>query len=90
MQTENTHIIGNSVNSLIPKFSDYRKEIKDLMVEVQFRTISMDWWASLEHKIRYKKDVIISDEIAQELSVCAEAAATLDARMEKINQTVDA
>lgn len=66
---------------------DHKKEMK---VEVQFRTISMDWWASLEHKIRYKKDVTVSDDIAQELSACAEAAATLDARMEKINQTVDA
>lgn len=66
---------------------DQKKQMK---VEVQFRTISMDWWASLEHKIRYKKDVIVSQEVALELSACAEAAASLDARMERINQTVDA
>ena len=57
-------------------------------VEVQFRTISMDWWASLEHKIRYKKDVEITPEIAQELFDCAEMSAELDRRMETIQNTV--
>ena len=38
---------------------------KPMKVEVQFRTISMDWWASLEHKIRYKKNVVITDQIAK-------------------------
>ena len=50
---------------------------KMMKVEVQFRTISMDWWASLEHKIRYKKDVEITPEIAQELYDCAEMSAEL-------------
>ena len=36
-------------------------EKKTMKVEVQFRTISMDWWASLEHKIRYKKDYELAD-----------------------------
>ena len=39
-----------------------------MRVEVQFRTISMDWWASLEHKIRYKKGLQESDHVDQELS----------------------
>ena len=55
---------------------------------MQFRTISMDWWASLEHKIRYKKDVEITPEIAQELYDCAEMSAELDKRMETIQSTV--
>jgi putative GTP pyrophosphokinase len=59
-----------------------------MKVEVQFRTISMDWWASLEHKIRYKKDVEITPEIAQELYDCAEMSAELDKRMETIQNTV--
>jgi putative GTP pyrophosphokinase len=63
-------------------------EKKPMKVEVQFRTISMDWWASLEHKIRYKKDVVVSKEIADELRECAEAAALLDKRMEKIQEKV--
>lgn len=70
----------------IPIFlHDQKKQMK---VEVQFRTISMDWWASLEHKILYKKDVIISDDIRSQLYGCAEAAAALDAKMEKIQSEV--
>ena len=57
---------------LIVQIPIYLHDQKKLMkVEVQFRTISMDWWASLEHKIRYKKDVIITPEIAKELRECA-------------------
>ncbi len=63
-------------------------EKKRMKVEVQFRTISMDWWASLEHKIRYKKDVRIPDGIVDELKECAEAAATLDNRMESISRRI--
>ena len=63
-------------------------EKKRMKVEVQFRTISMDWWASLEHKIRYKKDVLIPDGVVDELKDCAEAAATLDKRMESISKRI--
>lgn len=59
-----------------------------MKVEVQFRTISMDWWASLEHKIRYKKDVEVPAEIAEELFQCARVAAALDERMEQIQKKV--
>ena len=61
-------------------------EKKKMKVEVQFRTISMDWWASLEHKIRYKKDVQVPNGVTEELKECAEAAAVLDARMEQIQK----
>lgn len=69
-----------------PIFLDDEKRL--MKVEVQFRTISMDWWASLEHKIRYKKDVEIPQDVASELFECAEAAAALDRRMERIQGTV--
>ena len=59
-----------------------------MKVEVQFRTISMDWWASLEHKIRYKKDLVLSEAIDQELLNCAEVSAELDRRMERLHQSV--
>ncbi len=65
-------------------------EKKPMKVEVQLRTISMDWWASLEHKLRYKKDVEISGDIHQELMECAEAAALLDRRMEQIQKKIGA
>lgn len=63
-------------------------EKKKMKVEVQFRTISMDWWASLEHKIRYKKEVEIPSGVATELKECAEAAAILDNRMESIQKRI--
>ena len=49
-------------------------------VEVQFRTIAMDFWASLEHKIRYKKNLSKErlDEIDKELLECAKICKTLD------------
>lgn len=53
-----------------------------MRVGVQFRTISMDWWASLEHKIRYKKGLQESDHVDQELFECAKMSAELDSRME--------
>lgn len=55
-----------------------------MKVEVQFRTISMDWRASLEHKIRYKKDIPEQEYVNKELFECAEISAALDARMEQL------
>ncbi len=61
-----------------------------MKVEVQFRTIAMDWWASLEHKIRYKKDLKDDEAIARELFSCAEMGAELDQRMERIHKNANA
>lgn len=55
-----------------------------MKVEVQFRTIAMDWWASTEHKARYKKDIFESEAIKYELSDCARIAEELDQRMEQL------
>lgn len=55
-----------------------------MKVEVQFRTIAMDWWASTEHKTRYKKDFFESEAIKYELSDCARIAEELDQRMEQL------
>ncbi len=59
---------------------------RTMKVEVQFRTISMDWWASLEHKIRYKKDLPEPELIERGLYECAEISAQLDARMEQLQR----
>jgi len=55
-------------------------------VEMQFRTIAMDFWATLEHKIYYKFDRQVPDELLGELKEAAEIAARLDQRMERLNQ----
>lgn len=54
---------------------------RDMRVEIQLRTIAMDFWASLEHDLNYKKGFELPGEVSQELLACAEASAALDARM---------
>ena len=71
----------------IPIFLHDEKRM--MKVEVQFRTISMDFWASLEHKIRYKKDLPVIDEIDRELLECAELSAQLEDRMERVQKLAD-
>ena len=68
-----------------------QKTKKYVYVEVQLRTIAMDFWASLEHKLRYKKN-IPEDEaklIAQELYDCSVESAKLDERMQKIRSMMN-
>jgi putative GTP pyrophosphokinase len=57
-------------------------------VEVQFRTIAMDFWASLEHKIYYKYDKQVPQELLDELSEAAVTASDLDARMERLHRQI--
>ena len=58
-----------------------------MRVEVQIRTLSMNVWASTEHKIRYKKEQENPDrETGEELLKCAELGAELDERLERIRQ----
>jgi putative GTP pyrophosphokinase len=57
-------------------------------VEVQIRTIAMDFWASLEHKIYYKYDRHVPDELLEGLTDAARTAAELDARMERLHREV--
>ena len=52
---------------------------------MQFRTIAMDFWASLEHKIYYKYSGLVPDGLLAELKDAADSAAVLDARMERLH-----
>ena len=63
-------------------------EKRKMRVEIQLRTIAMDFWASLEHQLRYKKDVEFTDEMAKELKFCAELSAELDRRMDNLREQV--
>ncbi len=62
---------------------------KDMRVEVQFRTIAMDFWASLEHKLKYKHNIKNPEEIAADLKQCADAIAVLDDKMQAIHNRID-
>lgn len=73
----------------IPIFLSNEK--KYMKVEVQFRTIAMDFWASLEHKVRYKKQLAAgAEEIALELKECADEIEALDIRMQRIRDKIEA
>ena len=65
-------------------------EKKNMKVEVQFRTIAMDFWASLEHKLKYKKTIENAEEISKELQRCAEASSQLDLRMQALRDRIEA
>lgn len=67
----------------------YLSEKKELVnVEVQIRTIAMDFWASLEHELKYKTDTEVSAELAEQLRVCAETIAQTDLKMQQIYRTL--
>ena len=53
-------------------------------VEIQLRTIAMDFWASLEHTIRYKKNLPINAEVETELKECADSSREWDSKMEHL------
>lgn len=58
----------------------------DIAVEVQLRTIAMDFWASTEHKIHYKYDGNVPVGLLDELKTAADSAAELDARMQRLHR----
>jgi len=70
----------------IPIFLAQEKRV--MKVEIQLRTIAMDFWASLEHQLRYKKDSVFTEEMADELYECARLSADLDLRMDKLRKSV--
>lgn len=60
----------------------------DTKVEVQIRTVAMDFWASLEHKIYYKFEGSGPDSLQAELKACADMVDMLDAKMFSLNQSI--
>lgn len=67
-----------------------KDEKKDMRVEVQLRTIAMDFWASLDHKLSYKKDIPEEEAklLRQELLECAQISADLDVKMGEIKNRI--
>ena len=64
-------------------------EKKKMPVEVQFRTIAMDFWASLEHQLKYKKKIDNPEEIARELKQCADVISAVDKHMQDIRNMIE-
>jgi putative GTP pyrophosphokinase len=71
----------------IPVFMSDRME--NVYVEVQIRTIAMDFWASLEHKIYYKYNKEIPEDLLEELKEAANTVSQLDMKMERINREIN-
>lgn len=65
-----------------------QKNKKMVNVEVQFRTIAMDFWASLEHKIYYKFEGQAPEYISRELKECADMVSALDDKMLSLNEAI--
>lgn len=70
----------------VPVFFSTHKE--PMRVEVQIRTVAMDFWASLEHQIRYKNHTPETRRIAGELKECADVIAQTDLRMQALRDQV--
>lgn len=67
-------------------FADKKMPIR---VEVQFRTIGMDFWASLEHQMKYKKEIKNEEEAIKRLKDCADIISQADIEMQKINDMIN-
>lgn len=63
--------------------------ILDTKVEIQIRTVAMDFWASLEHKLKYKKSIDNTEEIERQLKACADSIEALDYQMQEIRDKID-
>lgn len=70
----------------VPVF--FSNEKRPMRVEVQIRTVAMDFWASLEHQMKYKQDIDNADEIMTELKECADTIAETDMKMLKIREKI--
>lgn len=71
----------------IPVFLSSHTEL--VPVEVQIRTIAMDFWASLEHQLRYKSNHETTQQLRRRLQQCAEASAALDREMQDIYREIN-
>ena len=65
------------------------QEKKYMKVELQFRTIAMDFWASVEHKMKYKKEIKNAESIVEELHYSADLINQLDRRMLQIRDRIE-
>ena len=71
----------------VPVF--FSSEKRPMRCEVQIRTTAMDFWASLEHQMKYKQDVENADEIIGELKQCADTIAATDMKMLEIRKKIE-
>ena len=98
------HVIAVKDYIRLPKASGYKSyhmlvtvpvflsdRTVDVKVEIQIRTVAMDFWASLEHKLRYKKEIPEAEaaQMAEELTECANVIADWDKKMGEIRNRIE-
>jgi len=71
----------------VPVF--FAEQKKDMVVEVQIRTIAMDFWASLEHQLKYKHNIPNQEEVVSQLQTCAEIINATDNKMLEIRSQIE-
>ena len=67
----------------------FAESVKEVKAEVQIRTIAMDFWASLEHQIKYKQNVEHAEKVIARLKECADEIAHVDETMQQIRMEMD-
>ena len=72
----------------VPVFFSTQKKL--VRVEIQIRTVAMDFWASLEHRLHYKRSSPEVAAIAGELTACADIIAQTDLTMQRLRERIDA
>lgn len=73
-----------SLHLIVTVEVQFSNQVKKIPVEIQIRTIAMNFWASTEHQLRYKKDREFTDEVQKELKECADIMAQADRIMQNI------
>ena len=68
---------------------DIGGEIHPVNIEIQIRTIAMDFWSNLEHQMKYKKDIKNQEMIVSELKNCADEIASIDIKMQSIRRMIN-
>lgn len=68
---------------------DVAGKVEKIYVEIQIRTIAMDFWSSLEHEMKYKKNIKNQEAIVEELRNCADQIATTDLNMQTIKNMIE-
>lgn len=90
---DNFTVISEKDYIKTPKSNGYRSchiivQIDDIKVEIQLRTLAMEFWATLEHKMKYKKKIDNEAEITKKLEECAKQVLILDSFMQEINKEI--
>ncbi|EFM38127.1 RelA/SpoT domain protein [Peptostreptococcaceae bacterium AS15] len=81
---------GYSSYHMIIKVPIYLHDVKELIpIELQIRTIAMDFWASLEHKMKYKKSMDEAPQIINRLKECADSISEIDKKMLEIRKNIE-